>query len=162
MPRLSKLSKSWTNKPFRTYPRVARNRVFRKILRCNSQICSKTRFLWSIFSNREGEISEPSGKYPQTRKTKWYLPLSLFKIKLITMKILHLDLKSVQDNYVEIRYFLDNPNPYESRRLCLTEIADLIKLAEQDYYVVRPVPYPETGKRLFDWLDGTERLFSRK
>ena len=141
---------------------MVRNRVFPKILRCNWQICSKTRFLWSIFSNREGEISEPSGKYPQTRKTKWYLPLSLFKIRLINMKILHLDLKSVQDNYVEFRYFLDNPNHYESRRLCLTEIADLIKLAEQDYYVALPESYPVTGKRLFDWLDGTERLFSRK
>jgi tetratricopeptide (TPR) repeat protein len=78
------------------------------------------------------------------------------------MKILHLDLKTVQDNYVEFRYFLDNPNHYESRRLCLTEIADLIKLAERDYDVALPVPYPEMGKRLFDWLDGTERLFSRK
>ncbi|MEG5158968.1 tetratricopeptide repeat protein [Microcoleus sp. AT3-A2] len=78
------------------------------------------------------------------------------------MKIIHLDLKTVQDNYVEFRYFLDNPNHYESRRLCLTEIADLIKLAEQDYYVALPESYPVTGKRLFDWLDGTERLFSRK
>jgi tetratricopeptide (TPR) repeat protein len=78
------------------------------------------------------------------------------------MKILHLDLKSVQDNYVEFRYFLDNPNHYESRRLCLTEIADLITSAEQDYYVNLPESYPVTGKRLFDWLDGTERLFSRK
>jgi len=59
------------------------------------------------------------------------------------MKILHLDLKSVQDNYVEIRYFLDNPNPYEPKRLCLTEIADLIKLAEQDYYVALPETYPD-------------------
>ncbi|MEG4022010.1 tetratricopeptide repeat protein, partial [Microcoleus sp. S13C4] len=78
------------------------------------------------------------------------------------MKILHLDLKSLQDNYVEFRYFLDNPNHYESRRLCLTEIADLITSAEQDYYVALPESYPVTGKRLFDWLDGTERLFSRK
>ncbi|MEG4631374.1 tetratricopeptide repeat protein [Microcoleus sp. AR_TQ3_B6] len=78
------------------------------------------------------------------------------------MKILHLDLKSVQDNYVEFRYFLDNPNHYESRRLCLTEIADLITSAERDYYVAIPEPYPVAGKRLFDWLDGTERLFSRK
>ncbi|MBW3587482.1 MAG: CHAT domain-containing protein, partial [Cyanobacteria bacterium 0813] len=57
---------------------------------------------------------------------------------------------------------LDNPNDHEPRRLCLTEIADLIKLAEQDYYVALPESYPVTGKRLFDWLDGTERLFSRK
>ncbi len=78
------------------------------------------------------------------------------------MKILHLDLKTVQGNYVEFRYFLDNPNHYESRRLCLTEIADLIGLVEQDYYVALPERYPVTGKRLFDWLDGTERLFSRK
>ena len=43
------------------------------------------------------------------------------------MKILHLDLKTVQGDYVEFRYFLDNPNNYNSpRRLSLTEIADLI------------------------------------
>ncbi len=78
------------------------------------------------------------------------------------MKILHLDLKTVQGNYVEFRYFLDNPNHHESRRLCLTEITDLIGIAEQDYYVALPESYAVTGKRLFDWLDGTERLFSRK
>ena len=78
------------------------------------------------------------------------------------MKILHLDLKSVQDNYVEFRYLLDNPNDYEPKRLCLTEIADLLTSAERDYYVALPESYPVTGKRLFDWLDGTERLFSRK
>ncbi|WP_293332880.1 tetratricopeptide repeat protein [Microcoleus sp. CAWBG58] len=78
------------------------------------------------------------------------------------MKILHLDLKTVQGNYVEFRYFLDNPNHYESMRLCLTEIDDLIGIAEQDYYVVLPESYAVTGKRLFDWLDGTERFLSRK
>ena len=78
------------------------------------------------------------------------------------MKILHLDLKTVQGNYVEFRYFLDNPNDYKSMRLCLTEIENLIGIAEQDYYVVLPESYAATGKRLFDWLDGTERLFSRK
>ena len=78
------------------------------------------------------------------------------------MKILHLELKTVQGNYVEFRYFLDNPNDYKSMRLCLTEIENLIGIAEQDYYVVLPESYAATGKRLFDWLDGTERLFSRK
>ena len=78
------------------------------------------------------------------------------------MKILHLDLKTVQGDYVEFRYFLDNPNNYSSRRLSLTEIADLIQLVEQDYYVALPENYAVTGKRLFDWLDGTERLFSQK
>ncbi|WP_293122346.1 tetratricopeptide repeat protein [Microcoleus sp. bin38.metabat.b11b12b14.051] len=79
------------------------------------------------------------------------------------MKILHLDLKTVQGDYVEFRYFLDNPNNYNSpRRLSLTEIADLIQLVERDYYVPLPEDYAVTGKCLFDWLDGTERLFSRK
>ena len=78
------------------------------------------------------------------------------------MKILHLDLKTIQGDYVEFRYFLDNPNNYQSRRLSLTEIADLINLVEQDYYVALPKSYPVTGKCLFDWLDGTDRLFSQK
>ena len=78
------------------------------------------------------------------------------------MKILHLDLKTVQGDYVEFRYFLDNPNNYSSRRLSLTAIADLIQLVERDYYVRLPEDYAVTGKRLFDWLDGTERLFYQK
>ncbi|MEG5037948.1 tetratricopeptide repeat protein, partial [Microcoleus sp. B3-C5] len=78
------------------------------------------------------------------------------------MRILHLDLKTVQSDYVEFRYFLDNPNNYQSRRLSLTEIADLINIVEQDYYVALPESYPVTGKRLFDWLDGTDSLFSQK
>ncbi|NET58356.1 MAG: hypothetical protein F6K47_20040 [Symploca sp. SIO2E6] len=51
------------------------------------------------------------------------------------MQILHLDLKLVQDNYVELRYFADNPHQYKPRKLPLEEIAELVKLAEQDYYV---------------------------
>lgn len=74
------------------------------------------------------------------------------------MQTLHLDLKPVDDNYVELRYFVDNPNQYEKRSLCLTEIADLIKLAERDYYVsFFPEDYTVTGRRLYNWLDGSDR-----
>ncbi|MEH1800394.1 MAG: CHAT domain-containing protein [Nostoc sp.] len=74
------------------------------------------------------------------------------------MQILHLDLKPVAENYVELRYFVDNPNQYEKRSLCLTEIADLIKLAERDYYVsFFPEDYTVTGRRLYNWLDGSDR-----
>ncbi|MBE8966457.1 tetratricopeptide repeat protein [Nostocales cyanobacterium LEGE 12452] len=74
------------------------------------------------------------------------------------MQTLHLDLKPVADNYVELRYFVDNPNQYEKRSLCLTDIADLIKLAERDYYVsFFPEDYTITGRRLYDWLDGSDR-----
>ncbi|MGI2902845.1 tetratricopeptide repeat protein [Tolypothrix sp. VBCCA 56010] len=74
------------------------------------------------------------------------------------MQTLHLDLKQVAENYVELRYFIDNPNQYEKRSLPLTEIADLIKLAERDYYVSDlPEDYTVTGRRLYKWLDGSDR-----
>ncbi|HYX15407.1 MAG TPA: tetratricopeptide repeat protein [Nostoc sp.] len=74
------------------------------------------------------------------------------------MQTLHLDLKPVAENYVELRYFVDNPNKYERRSLCLTEVADLIELAERDYYVSSlPEDYTVTGRRLYNWLDGSDR-----
>ncbi|MDZ8257754.1 CHAT domain-containing protein [Nostoc sp. ChiQUE01b] len=74
------------------------------------------------------------------------------------MQTLHLDLKPVDENYVELRYFIDNPNQYEKRSLPLSEIADLIKLAERDYYVADlPEDYTVTGRRLYNWLDGSDR-----
>ncbi|WP_292823074.1 CHAT domain-containing protein, partial [Nostoc sp. JL33] len=74
------------------------------------------------------------------------------------MQTLHLDLKPVAENYVELRYFVDNPNQYEKRSLCLTEVADLIELAERDYYVsALPEDYTVTGRRLYNWLDGSDR-----
>jgi hypothetical protein len=77
------------------------------------------------------------------------------------VKTLHLDLKPVADNYVELRYFWDNPNQYEKRSLRLGEIADLIQVAEQDYYVRLAVDYTITGRKLYNWLDGSDRLLSR-
>ncbi len=74
------------------------------------------------------------------------------------MQILHLDLKPVDENYVELRYFIDNPDKYKKRSLPLSEIADLIKLAKRDYYVTDlPEDYTVTGRRLYDWLDGSDR-----
>ncbi|MCC5658953.1 tetratricopeptide repeat protein [Nostoc sp. XA010] len=74
------------------------------------------------------------------------------------MQTLHLDLKPVDGNYVELRYFIDNPNQYQKRSLPITEIADLIKLAERDYYVsFFPEDYIVTGRRLYNWLDGNDR-----
>jgi hypothetical protein len=67
-------------------------------------------------------------------------------------------MKAVADNYVELRYFIDNQNQYERRSLSLTEVADLIELAERDYYVSAfPEDYTVTGRRLYNWLDGSDR-----
>ncbi|MDB9459096.1 CHAT domain-containing protein, partial [Dolichospermum circinale CS-545/17] len=74
------------------------------------------------------------------------------------MQILHLDLKAVDGNYVELRYFTDNYNKYEKRKLLLSEITNLIELAERDYYVSSfAEDYAVTGLRLYNWLDGSDR-----
>ncbi|WP_244329109.1 tetratricopeptide repeat protein [Tolypothrix sp. PCC 7910] len=41
------------------------------------------------------------------------------------MQVIHLELKHITGDYVELRYFVDNPNEYEKRSLPLSEIADL-------------------------------------
>ncbi|MFN7499465.1 MAG: tetratricopeptide repeat protein [Dolichospermum sp.] len=78
------------------------------------------------------------------------------------MQILHLELKAVAGNYVELRYFTDNYNQYERRTLPLSEITDLIELAERDYYVSSfAEDYAVTGLRLYNWLDGTDRWLQK-
>ncbi|MEQ8755087.1 MAG: CHAT domain-containing protein [Coleofasciculus sp. G1-WW12-02] len=77
------------------------------------------------------------------------------------MQVLHLDLKPVGDNDVELRYFFDNPNQYKTRSLPLAEITDLIGLAERDYYVSLAVVYTITGRKLYNWLDGSDRFLQR-
>lgn len=78
------------------------------------------------------------------------------------MKILHLDLKLVGDQYAEFRFFWDNPNDYQSRQLPLAEIADLIQKAETDYYTRLPEDYATTGQALYNWLDGNDRNLQRE
>ncbi|MCE2698173.1 MAG: tetratricopeptide repeat protein [Nostocales cyanobacterium LE14-WE4] len=78
------------------------------------------------------------------------------------MITLHLDLKAVAGNYVELRYFTDNYNKYEKRSLPLSEITDLIELAERDYYVSSfAEDYAVTGLRLYNWLDGSDRWLQK-
>lgn len=79
------------------------------------------------------------------------------------MQILHFYLQANrnQNNYVELRYFEDNPNIYQSRSLDVAEIADLIQLSERDYYISLPADYVETGTKLFNWLDGNDRFFQQ-
>lgn len=79
------------------------------------------------------------------------------------MKILHLDLKPVGNDYAEFCYFWDNPNDYKQRyQLPLAEIADLIRQAETDYYTYLPEDYAKTGQALYNWLDGSKRNLQRE
>ncbi|MDJ0697548.1 tetratricopeptide repeat protein [Mastigocoleus sp. MO_188.B34] len=77
------------------------------------------------------------------------------------MQVLRFDLKPIQNNHVELRYFFKDSIQYEERYLNLAEITDLVEIAERDYYTPLPEQHDITGKRLFHWLDGDERWLSR-
>ncbi|MBO3463588.1 CHAT domain-containing protein [Aetokthonos hydrillicola Thurmond2011] len=76
------------------------------------------------------------------------------------MQTLHIQLKAVEHNWVELRYFCKQPHRYEMQELNLATIQDLLLLGEQNYY--KPLPDLEgMGQRLFFWLDGDGRWLSR-
>ncbi len=77
------------------------------------------------------------------------------------MQILHFEFKLIQDNYVELRYFENNPNQYQSRSLPLQDIGDLIKLAERDYYDILPKDRTKTETRLFEQINNPSQLAKR-
>jgi len=87
------------------------------------------------------------------------------------VQILHLDLKPVEENYAELRYFFDNANQYQRRSLPLEAIAEVIELAETAYYsphesiILRSrlsvYDYTITGRKLFNWLDGSDRFLQQ-
>ncbi|MGB3758823.1 MAG: CHAT domain-containing protein [Rivularia sp. (in: cyanobacteria)] len=73
------------------------------------------------------------------------------------MQTLHIELKSKSDSFVEFRYYWDNPNDFRKRTLELSEITDLLKAAELDYYTPLPEDFAKIGRKLFNWLDGSDR-----
>ncbi|MDM9582501.1 tetratricopeptide repeat protein [Nostoc sp. GT001] len=76
------------------------------------------------------------------------------------MQTIRIQLRESTQETVELRYWLPQIKHYESRRLKLAEIADLLKQGERDYYRLLP-NLPGIGKQLFFWLDGDGRWLSR-
>ncbi|CAN1208920.1 hypothetical protein TUMEXPCC7403_01765 [Tumidithrix helvetica PCC 7403] len=76
------------------------------------------------------------------------------------MQILYIELHPSSETKVELRFQKLNSQGYEKQVLQISEIADLIRLAERDIYVSMPDPVA-MGKQLFAWLDGTGRWLSR-
>ena len=74
--------------------------------------------------------------------------------------ILHVDLVQQTGPAFQLRLWRDNPNQVRTRTLALEEIADLVEMAETDYYSPLPPKLAEVGRRLFRWLDGGERWIS--
>jgi len=78
------------------------------------------------------------------------------------VRILHLDLQPRGNDGVEFRFFWDHPNDFKRKDLPLKEIAAWGDRADTDYYTRLPVDYAETGKALYNWLDGHNHLFSHE
>lgn len=73
-------------------------------------------------------------------------------------RILHIDLQERGSNRVEFRFFWDNPNQTRTYTRSLSEINNLSDRADTDYYTRLPEDHATTGQRLYQWLDGTERI----
>ncbi|MFN6489655.1 tetratricopeptide repeat protein [Nostoc sp. DedQUE03] len=76
------------------------------------------------------------------------------------MQTIRIQLRESTQETVELRYWLPQIKHYESRRLKLAEIADLLKQGERDYYKLLP-NLRGIGQQLFFWLDGDGRWLSR-
>ena len=77
------------------------------------------------------------------------------------MQTLHIKLQLAEEDFVELRYWHENQaDLFESQRLPLADIQQLLETSEQDYYVLRP-NLKAMGQTLFNWLDEAGRWLSR-
>ncbi|WP_310489121.1 CHAT domain-containing protein, partial [Chamaesiphon sp. VAR_69_metabat_338] len=76
------------------------------------------------------------------------------------MNIVYLELKQIDDRSVTLRYRVPDRVQYESRNLELAEIAGLYDFADTDFARDSP-DLAKIGRKLFDWVDGSERWLSR-
>jgi hypothetical protein len=67
------------------------------------------------------------------------------------MRILHIDLQERGSNRVEFRFFWDNPNQIDFYfyTRSLSEIDNLSKKADTDYYTRLPENHARTGQGLY-------------
>lgn len=77
------------------------------------------------------------------------------------MRTLHIKLRFLDTDYVELLYFFENPNQSQRRRLRLADVYDLLQIVERDYYIALPEDFVKTGRRIYDWLDGSDRWFEQ-
>ncbi|MEO0801943.1 MAG: CHAT domain-containing protein, partial [Cyanobacteria bacterium J06642_2] len=75
------------------------------------------------------------------------------------MTVLYVTLESLSDDWVELRYRIDD-RMFEPQQRRLSEIQNLLALGEKSYY--SPLPdFGQVGRQLFSWLDGDGRWLSR-
>ena len=76
------------------------------------------------------------------------------------MQTLYIKLVPLEKQFVELRYAFGEPARYETQRLDVSSIDNLIQKAKGSYYMLLP-DLKGIGHQLFCWLDGTGRWLSR-
>jgi hypothetical protein len=81
------------------------------------------------------------------------------------MNVVRLELKQMasakaERQLAELRYWLPGQTQYKSRKLALAEIDELYDFIDRDF-TTRNLNLLQLGRRLFDWLDGTERWLAQ-
>lgn len=76
------------------------------------------------------------------------------------MQTLYIKLVPLEKQFVELRYAFGEPARYETQRLDVSSIDNLIQKAKGSYYMLLP-DLEGMGHQLFCWLDGTGRWLSR-
>jgi hypothetical protein len=76
------------------------------------------------------------------------------------VQTLYIKLKPIEGDFAELRYALGQTAKYETQRLNLSAIQELIKQAKGSYYMLLP-DLKAMGQQLFFWLDGYGRWLSR-
>jgi len=76
------------------------------------------------------------------------------------VQTLYIKLVPLEKQFVELRYAFGEPARYETQRLDVSSIDNLIQKAKGSYYMLLP-DLKGIGHQLFCWLDGTGRWLSR-
>jgi hypothetical protein len=81
------------------------------------------------------------------------------------MNVVRLELKQIAGDkadkqLAELRYWLPGQIQYKSRKLALAKIAELYDFIDRDFST-RNLNLLQLGRKLFDWLDGTERWLAQ-
>jgi tetratricopeptide (TPR) repeat protein len=76
------------------------------------------------------------------------------------MNVVCLELKPIDRQFAELRYWLPGQTQYQSRKLQLAEIEGLYDFIDRDFTTTNP-HLAQLGRKLFDWLDGTERWLAQ-
>lgn len=78
------------------------------------------------------------------------------------MKIIHFKIEQTNSDDIELRYYLDQPDDYETRALNLETFREWHNEAEAKFYTSFRGDLSKIGQKIYDWIDGADRFLARK